>query len=290
MTVNKIFNVNTLILLFVVVIAILCLVPMVLMLMISFTDEAEIVRNGYSLIPQAFSLEAYKMLFENGKQMLNSYGITILVTVVGTIAATLITGMASFAISNPWVKNRDKLSMYFFIPMVFSGGMVPWYMINKAIGLTDNLFALIIPTLIFNPFNMYLVRNYMKELPVSLLESAKLDGANDMVIAFRIYFPLSLPILATIALFYSIGYWNDWWNAIMLVSDIDLYPVQYFLLKLKSDSTMLSHMQRIGGSALQPSESLQMATGIITIGPIILVYPFLQRYFVKGLIVGSVKG
>jgi len=263
---------------------------MLLIFMVSITDEAEIVKNGYSFIPSSFSLEAYKTLFQSGKQLLNSYGITIFVTVVGTVSATVITGMAAFAISNPSVKKRNNLSMYFFIPMVFSGGMVPWYMINNAIGLTDNIWALIIPTLIFNPFNMYLVRNFMMQIPISLLESAKLDGANDLIIAFRIYFPLSVPILATIALFYSIAYWNDWWNAIMLVSDIDLYPVQYFLLKLKENSTMLNRMQSTSSdNVFPPKESLQMATAVVTIGPIVLAYPFLQRFFVKGLVMGAIK-
>lgn len=291
MSLKRIVSANSLMWLVIAAVSLLCLLPLLLILMISFTDEAEIVRHGYSFFPGKLSLEAYSLLFKSGKQMFNSYGITIFVTVVGTAAATLITGMASFAISNPSVRNRDKLAMYFFIPMVFSGGMVPWYMINRAIGLTDNILALIIPTLLFSPFNLFLVRNYMRELPISLIESAKLDGANDVTIAFKIFFPLSMPILATVALFYSIGYWNDWWNAIMLVSDINLYPVQYFLMKLKSEASMLKNMQSMaGGGAFKPQESLQMATAIITIGPIILLYPFLQRFFVKGLVVGSVKG
>lgn len=182
--------------------------------------------------------------------------------------------------------------MYFFIPMVFGSGIVPWYLICNALHLRNNLFALIIPNLLFNTFNMFLVRNFMSGLPDSLRESATIDGANDAVIAVKIYFPLAVPVLATVGLFYALGYWNDWWNAIMLVEDKKLYPIQYLLLQLKSQISMLKDLQYLSGSVSQapPTESLKMATSVITVGPIILLYPFLQRYYVKGLVVGSVKG
>lgn len=271
-------------------VALLCVLPLLLVVIVSFTPQSEIVHNGYTFFPQSFTLEAYQMMFKNSKQIVSSYGVSIFVTVVGTVTATAITGMASFSLANPAVYYRNRIAMFFFVTMVFNGGMVPWYIICKKVGLTENIFALIIPSLIFNPFSMFLIRNYMRELPVSLMESAKLDGANDAVIAFKIYFPLSLPILATVALFYSIAYWNDWWNSIMLVSDAKLYPVQYFLMKLKSDLNMMKSLQGSMTGGYVPSDSLQMATAVITIGPIILFYPFLQKYIVKGLVIGSVKG
>lgn len=273
-------------------IAALCVLPVVLMVVISFTDEASIVRNGYSFFPEKVSLEAYRMLFKQGASVIHCYLNSIFVTTAGTILAVSITAMAAFALTNPTVKYRNGISMFFFVTMVFSGGMVPWYMICTKIGLTDNILALLIPSLIFNPFNLFLVRNYMREMPVELMESAKLDGANDMQIAFRIYFPLCKPILATVALFYGIGYWNDWWNSIMLVNNSQFYTIQYYLMKLKSD---LNFMQSLQGAGIAhggfiPTESLQMATAVITIGPIILLYPFLQKYIVKGLVIGGVKG
>lgn len=271
-------------------IALMCVIPLLLVLIISFTPQSEIVHNGYSFFPKSFTIEAYQLMFKNSKQIVNSYSVSIFVTIVGTISATAITAMASYTLANPSVYYRNRLAMFFFVTMVFNGGMVPWYIICRKVGLTENILALIIPSLIFNPFNMFLVRNYMRELPASLMESAKLDGANDATIAFKIYFPLCMPILATVALFYGIAYWNDWWNSIMLVSDRKLYPVQYFLMKLKSDLDMMKSMQGSVGGGFVPSDSLQMATAVITIGPIILFYPFLQKYIVKGLVIGSVKG
>ena len=225
--------------------------------------------------------------------MWRSYGISVFITIAGTIAHVAVTGMAGYSLANPSVRYRNGLAMFFFITMVFNGGMVPWYMICKTFGFMENIWALLIPNLVFSPFNLFLVRNYMRDIPHALIESARLDGANDAYIALRIYFPLSKPILATVALFAAIGYWNDWWNSIMLVSDVNLYPVQYLLMKLKSDINMMKNLQSsgfAGAAAMKPAESLQMATVVITVAPILLFYPFLQKYIVKGLVIGSVKG
>ena len=278
---------------FLILVSLTCVLPLMLVVSISFTDEAAIVKNGYSLIPSVFSTEAYRTVFSGGAQVWRSYGVSIFVTVVGTVMSMLITGMAGYALANTSVRYRNGLAMFFFVTMVFNGGMVPWYMICKTFGFTENIWALLVPNLVFSPFNLFLVRNYMRDIPAALIESARLDGANDVLIALRIYFPLSKPILATIALFAAIGYWNDWWNAIMLVSDVHLYPVQYLLMKLKSDINMMKTLQSsgfAGAAAMKPAESLQMATVVITIAPILLFYPFLQKYIVKGLVIGSVKG
>lgn len=270
----------------------ICLIPMVLTLMVSFTDESVIMKNGYSFIPEKFSLYAYRLMFQGGSSVVRGYGISISVTVIGTALALLITGLAAYTLSNKNVKYRNGLSLYFFITMIFTSGVVPWYLICRAIGTKDNLFALLIPNLLFNPFNLFLVRNFMDGIPGSLRESATIDGANDAYIAFKIYFPLSVPALATVGLFYGLAYWNDWWNAIMLIDNDRLFPIQYLLLQLKSQIQMLRDLQFLSstGTAAPPAESLKMATAIITIGPIVILYPYLQKYFVKGLIVGSVKG
>lgn len=279
--------------LFILAFALMCLLPMVLTLMVSFTDESAILRNGYSFFPEKFSTYAYELMFKKGSSVVQGYIISIAVTVVGTLLAVLITGLAAYTLANKNVRYRNVLGMYFFIPMVFGAGIVPWYLMCTALGLRDNIFALIVPSLLFNTFNLFLVRNFMSGLPDSLRESAMIDGANDAIIAFRIYFPLSVPVLATVGLFYGLAYWNDWWNAIMLVDDKNLYPIQYLLLQLKSQISMMKDLQNLSGGALgvtTPTESLKMATAVITVGPIILLYPFLQKYYVKGLVVGSVKG
>jgi putative aldouronate transport system permease protein len=269
--------------------ALFCFLPIFLVLIVSFTDEETILKNGYSFIPKHWSIEAYKLIFTGQGLVWNSYMISILVTLVGTGAAVLITAMAAYSLANRQVKYRNGWALYFFITMIFSAGLVPWYMICSNLGMKDNLLSLIIPGMLFNPFNMFLVRNFMAAIPESLMESAKIDGANDATIAYRIYFPICKPVLATVTLFYGLAYWNNWFNAIMLVDNQNLFPLQYILFKLQSEIAMLSQLQS-GIRTNPPGESLKMATAIITIGPIVFLYPYLQRYFIKGLVIGSVKG
>ena len=270
--------------------AVLCGLPMFLVLAISFTSDRAIKMNGYQLIPSEFSALAYKVIFSAGSAAYRSYLVSISVTVAGTLVAVAITFMAAFTLVNQSVRYRNTLAFYFFIPMVFNAGLVPWYMMCRSLGLVNNFFALTVPSLLFSPFNMFLCRNFMRGIPDSFMESARLDGANDLVIAFRIYFPLSTPVIASVALFYGVAYWNDWFNAIMLVNDKNLFPLQYMLYQVQSE---LESLRRLGpGVPIRqlPGESMKMATAIVTIGPIVLLYPFLQKYFVKGLIIGGVKG
>jgi putative aldouronate transport system permease protein len=273
--------------------ALACVVPMVLTVAVSLTDEDAIVRDGYSFLPAAWSLYAYRLIFRAGSSVLRSYALSLFVTAAGTGGAVCITAMAAYTLANRGVRCRNGLALFIYVTMVFSAGIVPWYFICRALGLRNNLAALVVPSLFFNPFNLFLARNYMAGIPDSLRESATIDGAGDIATAFQIYFPLSVPVLATVALFYGLGYWNDWWNAIMLVDDRRLYPLQFLLLQLRSQISMIRDLQ-LGSSgastATPPAESMKMATAVVTIGPIVLLYPLLQRYFVKGLVVGSVKG
>ncbi|MEK6992609.1 carbohydrate ABC transporter permease [Paenibacillus sp. FSL K6-1566] len=274
------------------IISILCILPMLLVLMVSFTDEASIKQFGYQLFPTELSLDAYKLLLFGSTPLYRSYMISIFVTVVGTILAVTITSMAGYTLAAKHIRYRNRLGLFFFITMVFNTGLVPWYLINLNLGLNNTIWALIIPSLVFNPFNLFLVRNYMSQIPASLTEAAKIDGASDFYIAFRIFFPLCMPVLATITLFYGIAYWNNWFNAIMLVDNEKLYPLQYLLFKLNSEISMIQQMQSSGailGTQTLPQESVKMATAILTIGPVVLFYPFLQRYFIKGLLIGSLK-
>lgn len=277
---------------FISIVTVGCTLPLLLVLIVSFTDESMINVHGYSFFPKKLSLDAYKLLFSGNSPLAQSYMISTIVTVVGTVLAVLITSAAGYTLAAQHVKYRNQLAMFFFITMVFNTGLVPWYMINTGLGLKNTIWALIIPSLLFSPFNLFLVRNYMKQIPDGLIEAAKIDGAGDIFIAFRIYFPLSMPVIATTTLFYGIGYWNNWFNAIMLVDKTELYPLQYLLFKLNSEINMIRQMQSTVSdmSAAQlPSESVKMATAIMTIGPIVLFYPFLQRYFIRGLLIGSIK-
>ena len=283
---------DILIYIMVLVFSLFCIVPMLLVIMVSFTDESAIAKYGYRLIPRDLSLEAYGLIFNQGSTLINSYSVSLTITIVGTLLAVMITAMAAFTLANKQVRYRNTLALYFFFTMIFNGGIVPWYIMCSKLGLQNNIFALIIPGLVFNPFNLFLVRNFMKGIPDSLMESAKMDGAGDAVIAFRIYFPLCTPVLAAVALFYGLAYWNDWWNSIMLVENKNLYPLQYLLFKMQSELQMLRDLQIYSANTTvkPPTESLKMATVVVTIGPIVFLYPFLQKYFVKGLIIGSVKG
>lgn len=271
-------------------IAIVCFLPMWLLFTTSITDSKELLLEGVRIFPNNVSWEADRYLLTTGRStIVQSYAITIYSTLVGTVLAVLMTAAAGYALSCAHLKGAGFLSLYFFITMLFSGGMVPWYLINKKLGLDNNFWALVVPSLMFSPYNMFLVRNYMKGLPVSMAESARIDGASEFVIAWRIFIPLSVPVLATITLFYALGYWNSWWNAVMLVENKDLFPLQYMLVKIRSN---LKAMQVSGAasSIRVPTQPVQNATTLATIGPILLLYPFLQRYFIKGIVIGAVKG
>jgi putative aldouronate transport system permease protein len=273
--------------------ALLCVVPMLLSVIVSVTDEDAVSRNGYSFVPEKWSLYAYRLIFHSGSSVLRSYGISLFVTGAGTALAVAVTAMAAYTLANKRVSCRRGLALFFYVTMVFSAGIVPWYFICRAVGLRNNILSLIVPSLLFNPFNLFLVKNYMDGIPDSLRESATIDGASDIRTAFSIYLPLSVPVLATVTLFYGLAYWNDWWNAIMLVDNKKLYPLQFLLLQLRSQILMIRELQlgSTGASAITPpAESMKMATAVVTIGPIVLLYPYLQRYFIKGLVVGSIKG
>lgn len=294
MSTKKISKANIVIGLFILLFSIFCILPMLLTFMVSITDEATIRQYGYQFIPRKFSLYAYQLIFHQDSSVIRAYGVTLITTVVGTTLATIITLMAAYLLHNKEVRYRNHIALFFYITMIFSAGIVPWYLMCIALGLTDNFFALIIPSLLFSPFNMFLVRNYMNSIPDSLRESARVDGAGDLIILFRIYAPLCTSVIATIVFFYGLSYWNNWFSAVMLIDNPEMYPLQYLLMRLQSQMNMVVEMQRTYGRTLfditPPTESVKMATAVVTIGPIVFLYLFVQRYFVKGIIVGAVKG
>ncbi len=268
--------------------SVICLYPFVLSFMVSITDESTVVRNGFQLIPEKFSSVAYQTVFTDGS-IFNGYVVTIIITVVGTLLSLVISALAAYAMSLPRVQYRNVFAMFMYIPTVFSAGLLPWYLVcTNTLHLQNTIWALILPSLI-SPFNIFLMRNYFKSIPASLVEAAEIDGCGTWKTAFVIIFPLSKPILATITLFAGLGYWNNWANALYFINDKKLYPLQYMLFRIEQ---MIRDIQQNGTlSNMQvPTVTFQMATLFVTIGPILLLYPFVQKYFVKGIMIGAVKG
>lgn len=268
--------------------AVACVYPFILTFMASISSEQSILDDGYQFIPKAFSFLAYKLVFKD-QFIYSGYAVSIFVMVAGTALSLLICGMAGYAMSIKRVKYRNAVSMYFYLPMVFSAGLLPWYLvITQYLHLQNTLLALILPGLV-SPFNVFLMRNYFATVPSELIESAEIDGCGVMKTFIRIITPLSLPIIATITLFIGLAYWNDWANALWFIDNPHLYPLQYMLYRIQSIMDFVRQNGTMGNIQI-PTETFQIATLFITIGPIILLYPFIQRYFVKGIMIGAVKG
>lgn len=274
--------------------ALACAIPFLLALAVSFTDEQELLQNGYRLIPEHFSLLAYKLLFSTNNAFTSAYGVTVFVTVVGTVLSLLVTSMLAYPLSLKTLKYGNRIAFFVYFTMLFNGGLVPSYiLITKYLHLQNTIWVYILPFLV-NAFNMFLLKNFFSAIPESLAESAKIDGANDIYILFKIVLPLSKPALATIGLFYAITYWNEWFTALLYIDDTKLYSLQYLIMRIQRSiefiaSSLAAKANLPVGSAV-PSVAIRMATAMVTIGPIILLYPFLQRYFVKGVMVGAIKG
>lgn len=277
---------------FIILFAIACLIPLLLVLSSSFTSQSSLNINGYRLIPSELSLDAYSLLFKSGT-VGPAYGVTIFITVVGTVLSMLVTCACAYAISCKSMYYRGTVAFFIYFTMLFNGGLVPTYLwVTKYLGLSDSLWSLILPSLV-NAWNLLLMRNFFNGIPDALSESARIDGANDMVILFKIILPISLPGIATVGLFYALAYWNEWYKALLYIHTEWKYPLQYLIMQIQKN---IQYVQQNAANAgvvtegLVPAETTQMATAVVTIGPIILLYPFLQKYFVQGLTVGSVKG
>lgn len=274
--------------------AFICIMPFLLVLGGSFTPEAEIRAEGYKLIPKTLSFKSYELLFLQPKFVLNAYAVSIIVTVLGTIFGLLFTAMLAYPLSLKRFVFKRSFNFYVIFTLLFNGGMVPWFIIcTKYLHLKDNIFALIVPLLV-NGFNVFLIRNYYESIPEEMYESAKIDGAGEYTIFFKIVLRLSVPVLATVALFIALGYWNDWFLGIMLIDSTNLQPLQLLLRAIVSNINFLKASEAgarmIDKNQLIPSEGIKLATCIVTIGPIVFVYPFVQRFFIKGIMVGAVKG
>lgn len=278
------------------IIACTTILPIILVFMVSITDETTITQNGYSFFPQKISFEAYKYLFLDSMTIFRAYGVTIFITVVGTIVGLMLTALLAYPISRRDFPYKNMLTFFVFFTMLFNGGLVPWYLVfTKLIPLKDTIWSLIIPGLLLNGFFVLIMRTFFAtSIPMAIIESAYMDGASESRIFFRIVLPLSTPVLATIGLFNTLGYWNDWFNSLVFLTDSKYYSLQYLLNKILLNIQFLSQNSRNTNAsqimATLPTETVRMAMAIIGIGPIVLAYPFFQKYFVKGLTVGAVKG
>lgn len=271
--------------------AIACLIPFVTVISGSLSTEVGLLKYGYRIFPEEFSIDAYKLLFKDST-IYKAYGVTIFITVVGTVLAMLVTSALAYPLSVRTVKYRNFVNFYVFFTLLFNGGLTSSYLlITKYLGMKDTIWVLIIPALL-SPFNMFLLRNFYQSIDESLAESAKIDGANDIYIMFRIMIPISLPAIATISLFYALVFWNKWFEALLYISNRDLFPLQYLIKRILENADFgrqLASSVSISDYAV-PTLTTRLATTVVTIGPIIFLYPFLQKYFVKGLLVGAVKG
>jgi len=272
-----------------------CIIPILMVVSVSFTDEQSIILHGYGIWPETFSTYAYAYIFGDSAQVLRSYGISIFVTVVGTLLSVLLMALYAFPISRPDFPHKTLFSYYVFIPMLFNGGLVPFYLIyTNVLQLKNSVWALILP-LVVNTFFILMIRTFFAStIPQAVLESAKMDGASEFQLFRKIVLPLSLPVLATVALFSTLNYWNDWFHSLIFITDNKNVSLQYLMYRTMLNVQYLASnsqaAERVGTSVITPSESMRMAMCVIGMGPIVLAYPFFQRYFVKGLTVGAVKG
>ncbi|MFC0212690.1 carbohydrate ABC transporter permease [Paenibacillus chartarius] len=272
------------------------ILPLILVLMVSITDEMTIAANGYSFFPQKISFEAYRYLFMDSMTIIRAYGVTVLITVVGSLVGLALTAMLAYPISRTDFPCKNMLSFFVFFTLLFNGGLVPWYLVfTKFIPLKDTIWSLIIPGLLLNGFYVLIMRTFFAgSIPMAVIESAYIDGAGESKIFWRIVLPLSTPVLATVGLFNTLAYWNDWFNSLVFLSNSKLYSLQYLLNKILLNIQFLAQNSRNNNAAQLmaslPKETVRMAMAIVGIGPIVLAYPFFQKYFVKGLTVGAVKG
>lgn len=277
---------------FLTIVSLLCLLPFLLILSGSFTSEVEILADGFKLIPEHFSLLAYEAVFSEPEQILKAYEVTILITLVGTAAGLFLTSMTGYVLSRKDFLYRNKLSFFIYFTTLFSGGLIPWYiMIVRFLDLKDSYLALVLPSLV-GAWNIILMKNFMKSIPESIVESAKIDGAGDFAIYLKLVLPLSTPGLATIGLFMALAYWNDWFSANLFITSGDKYPLQFLLYKILASAAVLKTniAGNLSADMKPPAETLKMAAAVVVTGPIIFAYPFVQRFFVKGLTIGAVKG
>ncbi len=275
------------------VFAFICLYPFLLMLTSSFATDLTLRVEGYTLWHSKWTLKAYEMVMR-GSEVQRAYLISILRTVVGTLGSLVVMAGIAYTLSLKRLKARNFLAFYVYFAMVFSPSLIPWFIFTRnVLLLRDNFLAIILPMMV-QAYWVMVMRNFFAGLPQEIMESAYVDGASDLTILFRIVLPLSLPVLATVGLFMAIAYWNDWYLPLMLIDNAPIRPLPLLIIKILNNIKSIEDAVKLPGMTIPlssiPTEAVRMATAVVVIGPIILLYPFVQRYFIKGLTLGSVKG
>ena len=277
--------------------ALVCLVPFIMVLSGSFSSEAAVTANGFSLLPQDFSLEAYKTVFRDPMTVVRAYATTIILTIVGTVLGLLLQTMTAYVLSRKDFEWRNFFSFYYYFTTLFSGGLVPTYILyTQTLDLQDSYLALLLP-LLFSVYNLLIMKSYISAIPDSLIDAAKIDGCGEVRTLFQVIMPLIKPALATVGLFIALAYWNDWYNAMLYIKSDPKYPLQYFLYQQVNNIEAYKRLLAsnlvsadVVSSMSLPTQTLKMALTIVVTGPIILAFPFVQRYFVQGITIGAVKG
>lgn len=273
-----------------------CIIPFILLISASFTDQDAIIAKGYSFWPHEFSTAAYSYLYERGADIARAYGITVFITVFGTIVGLSMTALLAYPLSRSETPHRNPIMFMVFFTMLFNGGLVPSYLVyTQLFDIKNTIWALIVPGLLMNGFFVMLMRTFFQTtIPSALLEAAQLDGAGEYRTFWSVVLPLSTPVLATIGLFQSIMYWNDWQNGMVYITDPKYFSIQNLLNRIMQDIQFISTSMSSSnaGDALQqlPSDSVKMAIAVIGVLPILIAYPFFQKYFIKGIMIGAVKG
>lgn len=272
--------------------AVLCIVPLLYLISGSFSMESQILRGNLKIFPIGFNTSAYKTVL-SGKQIFSSYGVSIWITLIGTIASLVFSSFFAYPLSTRRLKYGNIINFIVYFTMIFSGGLVPtfvWY--AQGLHLMNTYWVLILPSLLI-PWNMFLLRNFFAAIPVSLSESARIDGCSEPGILFKIILPCAKPALATVGLFYALGYWNEWYKVMLYNSgDKTKWTLQFLIMKMMNEAATIKNMAGQGintATADFPLTSMKLATAVCTIGPIVLAYPFAQKYFTSGILVGSVK-
>ncbi len=278
------------------VLVVITLLPILLIVIASFSSENSLIQNGYSYFPKEWSLDSYFYMVKQGVMITRSYAVSIFVTFFGTAGSVLLTTMLAYPMSRKTFKYRNILAFFVFFTMLFNGGIVPSYIMwTRIFHIKDTIWALIIPNYLVNAFNVILVKNYFtNNIPDALIEAAQIDGATEFEIFRKIIMPLAVPTVATISLFTGISYWNDWTNGLYYISNEKLYSIQQLLMKIMNNIEALrsnSNASLLGTGAVElPGASIRMAMAVIGILPVMIIYPFIQKYLVKGVVVGAVKG
>jgi len=270
-----------------------CLLPFVLILSASFSDESEIMKHGFGLLPRGFSLDAYELIFKSPRQIIGSYVVTITMTVLGTAIGLFIIAMTGYALQRKDFPLRNWISFFIYFTTLFSAGLAPTYLwIARELGLRGNYLAVFLQ-LLMTPWLIILMKNFVRSVPHEVTESGKVDGAGDFRIFLRLVLPMMKPALATTGLFLALGYWNEWYlSSLYLGSTVEFKPLQYYLYNIINTANALK--SSVAGNNVTitqlPTNTLKMASAVVATGPIVLLYPFVQRYFVSGITVGAVKG